>query len=336
MADWKTGRVCSWQSLSPILGIFRVMPEENTRFPEYQAGQYIALRRESCKLTRRVMGPDGRPRFVPDVDEEGRQRMGPVAHSYSISSAPWETGEMGWLEFYVVLEVTEAQYPGRLTESLFSIDPPRDDKVSYVNRIAGDFTLQKRGGGARNVVMVGTGTGLAPFAAMVKQLHREAEGGRTDGTRYTLLHANRTSAELAFHERILEIERAQKLDFVYLASVSRPAPPDLENDRLGRGRANNILRLLYEQPTREEEELKQARQSGGDVALAAAAVERAMKPALPRHLSRATLRERLDPAATVILTCGNPSSMADIRVVAETVGARFEKEDWKLASPGKA
>jgi ferredoxin-NADP reductase len=168
---------------------------------------------------------------------------------------------------------------------------------------------------------------------MLKQLGHEAGKGRGDGVRYTLLHANRTYEELAFHQQLLEIERAQALDFVYVPSVSRPTPRDASDQGMGRGRANNLLRLLYGLPTREEEELKLAQASGGDVALAMAAVERAVRPVLPPRLDAGQLRERVQPAETVIMTCGNPSSMADIRVVAEAVGARYEKEDWKLAMP---
>jgi ferredoxin-NADP reductase len=335
MAEWKAGRVSTWTALSPALAIFRLMPEAGASFPSYAAGQYIALRRNSCKLTRRVKDADGRTHFVPDLDADGVQRVGPVAHSYSISSAPCETEEHGWLEFYVVLEVTEEQFPGRLTESLFRVDPPRDDQVDYMDRIAGDFTLEKRRGPARNVVMVGTGTGLAPFAGMLKQLDHEAARGRGDGVRYTLLHANRTTAELAYHQRLQEIERSGHLDFVYLASVSRPSPADAQDPRLGRGRANNVLRRLFDLPTREEEDLKLAQQGGGDVALAQAALDRSVRPELPSHVTAATLSARLAPAETLVLTCGNPSSMADIRTVAESVGARFEKEDWKLVLPAK-
>lgn len=336
MADWKKGIVVSWNALAPTLAVFRLMPEPGSPFPDYKAGQYIALRREDCKLTKRVMGADGRPHYLPDLDANGQHRCGPVAHSYSISSAPWETKEMGWLEFYVVLEITEEQFPGRLTESLFRIDPPRDEMVGYVNRIAGDFTLDKRAAGARSVLMVGTGTGLAPFAGMLKQLHNQARLGQADSVRYTLLHANRTFGELAYHQELQEIESSGKLDFVYIPSVSRPGPRDLQDERLGQGRANNLLRLLYGMPMKEEEELKLAVASEGDVALAQAAVDRAVRPALPRGVSPAALPERLEPSQTVIMTCGNPSSMADIRTVADAVGARYEKEDWKLVLPAKA
>ena len=38
---------------------------------------------------------------------------------------------------------------------------------------------------------------------------------------------------------------------------------------------------------------------------------------------------------TALLTCGNPSSMEDIKRVADRAGFRFEKEDWKLVLPSK-
>jgi len=323
MAERKVGTVAHWQSLSPILSIFRLMPEEGSPFPEYKAGQYIALRREDCRLTKRVMGEDGKPHYVPDLDEARNRKVGPVAHSYSISSAPFETAHDRYLEFYVVMEEAECGEPGRLTESLFRIQAGEDDKVGYVNRIVGDFTLDKRAAGARSVVLVGTGTGLAPFAAMVKQLDFEAAEGRRDDVRYTVFHANRSRAELAYHEELLAIEAAGRFDFVYVPSVSRPTAEDRDDPRLGAGRGNNVLRHVFDMPLKEEE--------AGEAALA-----KAVKPTLPRHLSRAGLQARCAPAETVILTCGNPSSMADIKHIADTNRIRYEKEDWKLVLPAKA
>jgi len=334
MAERRVGTVAGWQPLSPILALFRLMPEEGHPFPDYRPGQYIALRREDCWLTRRQVDAQGRARFTPDLDARGQQKRGAVTHSYSISSAPCETRAEGWLEFYVVLEKGDAEYPGRLTESLFRIRPGHDEQVGYVDHIAGDFTLEKRAAGFDHVLMVGTGTGLAPFASMLKQLDHEAREGHRSPARYTLLHANRVYQELAYHQALCEIEDGGRLDFVYVPSVSRPVPGDW-GAQLGVGRANNVLRHMFGLPSREEEELRLAEQSGGDVTLHRAAVARAVKAALPGHLTREVLLERLPPAKTVILTCGNPSSMADIRVVAEALGIRFEKEDWKAVAPAR-
>jgi ferredoxin-NADP reductase len=307
MAERKVGTVVHWQYLSPILSIFRLMPEEGTPFPEYKAGQYIALRREDCRLTRRVVGEDGKPHYVPDLDEARNRKYGPVTHSYSISSAPFETVRGGYLEFYVVLEKGECDEPGRLTESLFRIHPGEDDKVGYVNRIVGDFTLDKRTAGARSVVFVGTGTGLAPFAGMVKQVDHEAAQGRRTDVRYTIFHANRSRPELAYHEELQAIEAAGRIDFVYVPSVSRPTEEDRQDPRLGTGRASNVLRHVFGMPLKEEKDVR---------------------PTLPGHVSVAGLQARCPAAETVILTCGNPLAMADIKHIADTNHIRYEKEDW--------
>jgi ferredoxin-NADP reductase len=334
MATKRTGRAATFERLTPTLATFRLRPEDGFPFPDYKAGQYMALSRDDCKLTRRVLGEGGKAHYEPDLDESGEPRRGTVTHSYSIASAPWETRELGHLEFYIVLEVGEQQYPGRLTESFFRVDPPNDDRIGYVDRIAGDFTLDRRAAGARNVVMVGTGTGLAPFVAMAKELDHEARSGRTDGVRYTLFHANRTADELAYHRELLAIEDAARFDFVYVASVSRPAGG--ADPRVGTGRGNNVLRHVLGMPSREQDDLSAAEAAGGDVAAARKALERAAPAVLPARVDRSALRDRLDPATTVILTCGNPSSMSDIKHVADANGIRFEKEDWKLVLPARA
>jgi ferredoxin-NADP reductase len=327
MVDRRTGTIRDWRQLASLLALFRLFPDKGRRFPSYSAGQYIALRLEDCRLTRRVVDSQGRVRYVPDLDAQGRQRRGPVTHSYSISSAPFETERDGYLEFYVVLEMSENEALGRLTEALFAINPREGAPLEYVDHIAGDFVLAKRAAGFESVLLVGTGTGLAPFAAMVKQIDHEASRGRPSPFRVTLLHANRTTGELAYHDELLAIAAARRFDFVYLPSVSRPSPADRA---LGAGRANNLMRLLYDMPTKEQEDL--AASEGADANAQKAlsgALASAVAPRLPEGVSRDDLVRRLDPARTVVLTCGNPSAMADIKRVADALGMRFEKEDWK-------
>ena len=328
MAELKLGRIVGWQILSPILAIFRLIPDDGGRFPDYLPGQYIALRRENCKLTKKVAGPDGQPVYAQDLVESGGPKLGPITHSYSIASAPFESRESGHLEFYIVLELDRQGTPGRLTGSVFEIDPPADDRLFYVNRITGSFTLNKRADGLTSVLLVGTGTGLAPFISMIKQLHFNAGQGSVDGVQYTLLHTNRTYEELAYHEELIAIEAAQRFDFTYVASVSRPTARDFDDPRMGRGRANNLLRHMFEMPLKEEDELQAVLARGEDASRAKAALEKTVKPALPKHISRADLEKRLHPQRTVILTCGNPPGMEDTKYVADTHHIRFEKEDW--------
>jgi ferredoxin-NADP reductase len=329
MAERKVGSVVYWQDFSPVLALFRLMPQDGSPFPDYKTGQYIALRREDCKLTKKVGMQDGHPIYGPDLDENGNPKIGPVTHSYSISSAPFETKKDGFLEFYVILERDEEGHPGRLTESIFRMKPQVDDKLTYVDRITGDFTLDKRAANFRNVILVGTGTGLAPFAAMIKQLHHDAMEGQSDSRKYTLFHTNRITQELGYHQELQEIEKAQKIDFAYVASVSRPTPGDYENKQLGKARATNLLRFVFGMPLKEEEDLQRAEQGSAGVARLKTALERTVKPVLPEQFPLAELRKRFEPAEeTVILTCGNPWTMEDVKYVADQNKIHFEKEDW--------
>jgi len=328
MAEKKIGTVTSWRNSADILAIFRLMPESGSKFPKYKAGQYMALQRSDCRLTKKVVGAGGKAEYVTILDEKGNPKRGPVTHSYSIASAPFETEQKGHLEFYVILEIDEKGVKGRLTESMFRMSPGGDNKMVYYEKIAGDFTLDKRAAGFKNVILVGTGTGLAPFISMVRQIDFEAGLGKGDSVRYTLLHTNRTYEELDYYRDLLAIEAAQRFDFVYVPSVSRPAQRDWDDPKLGRGRANNMLRYLLEMPLKEEQDLQEISAKGEDVAKAKAALAKTVKPALPKHLSREALRKRMEPADTVVITCGNPWSMEDIKFAAESRGMRFEKEDW--------
>ncbi len=328
MAEKRIGTLVYRENLSSVLSIFRVTPERGHRFPEYQAGTYIALRRENCMLTKKVTGPKGQVSYVPDMDNQGTPKRGPVTHSYSIASAPFETVQNRCLEFYIILEKSGNETPGRLTESLFRMEPGGDNQLTYVDRIVGDFTLEKRAAGFRSVLMVGTGTGLAPFASMVKQLAFDASRQRTNGAKYTLIHANRTFGELGYHRQLSSIESSQLFDFVYVPSVSRPTMRDLSDPKSGKGRANNLLRSIFEMPPKEEENLLGANTAGEGMAHAKEALRRAVSPVLPRHITRRELQARLNPSETVILTCGNPVSMADIKRIAVVNGIHFEKEDW--------
>jgi ferredoxin-NADP reductase len=329
MAGRKIGTVTYKKNLSPILTIFRITPEDDSVFPSSKAGQYIALRRDDCKLTKKTgVGENGVPIYVSDLDNTSQQKTGAVTHSYSIASAPWEQEEYGYLEFYVVLEVISDKKFGRLSSVFMNLNPDLNNKVTYFDRITGSFTLDQRTVGFKNVLMIGTGTGLAPFIAMAKQLHHEASNGRGDGRKYTILHANRTYEELAYHQNLIDIERSEKFDFTYLPTVSRPTKRDLDANEVGVGRANNVLRHIFGLPMKEEEVLSAAKNGKGDLVRAEAGIKRTPKPELPKRMSVSELQERFDPTKTVILTCGNPWSMADIEETAQRTKIKYEMEEW--------
>ena len=306
MVEMKHGRIAEWKSLSSSLAIFRLVANNGGRVPPFEAGQYIALRRDDCLLTKKVK--DGSEvRYVPDLDADGKQKRGPVTHSYSIASAPFETAEGKYLEFYMVLERDGHAELGRFTESLFRMERKGSDRLDYLERVVGNFTLARRAAGFAHVLMVASGTGLAPFVSMVKQLHFEAQRNGAPRKRYTLLHANRTYEELAYHRELIAIETSNAFDFVYVPSVSRPTARDRGDSRLGVGRANNVLRQVFGIPPREAQ---------------------AVPPELPRDRPLAMMQERIDPSHTVVLACGNPDGMEDIAWIAARKEMRFEKEDW--------
>ena len=74
MPEHRVGTVIYKRDLSPILTIFRMNPEDGKAFPPSKAGQYIALGRDDCPVTKKTgVGPDGRPARVRPADERGRR-----------------------------------------------------------------------------------------------------------------------------------------------------------------------------------------------------------------------------------------------------------------------
>src|SRR5262249_35544267 len=139
MAEKKVGTVNYWRYFFDIMGGFCLFPGGVSKFPRYKASQDIALQRNDCRLTKKVVSDGKKVEYPTVLDAQGVPKRGAVTHSYSISSAPFETEEKGYLEFYVILEIDEKGVKGRLTESMFRMSPEADNKMVYYEKIAGDF-----------------------------------------------------------------------------------------------------------------------------------------------------------------------------------------------------
>jgi ferredoxin-NADP reductase len=176
--------------------------------------------------------------------------------------------------------------------------------------------------------MVGTGSGLAPFASMMKQLDYEASRGKTTDVRYTLIHGNRGYQELGYHDELVAIEASGRFDFLYVPTISRPSKDGHDHLTVGKGRANNVLRYIVDMPCKEEEDLQRERAGSTDTSHAEALLHRLVHPVLPHHIARDSVRERIQPGNTIIITCGNPEGMADIKHIAEVQGIHFDMEEW--------
>src|SRR5262245_36722442 len=93
MAGKRVGTITCWRKSSPNIGIFRMIPESGHNIPFYKAGQYMALQRNDCRLTKKVVRDDKKIEYVTilcarDDPKGGRSRIAtslPPRHRHSRS-----------------------------------------------------------------------------------------------------------------------------------------------------------------------------------------------------------------------------------------------------------
>jgi ferredoxin--NADP+ reductase len=176
------------------LVILRVAPV-GWKLPEFKAGQFV------------VLGlPAGAPRVpLSDPEPPPAEPSKLIRRAYSIASSPLADGE---LEFYVTLVRS-----GELTPRLFALQP--GDRVWLSNKPVGVFTLRDIPPD-RHVVMVATGTGLAPYMSMLRT-HLAAPGER----RFAAIVGARHSWDIAYSAELSTMQRLSTR-FTWLPTVSRP------------------------------------------------------------------------------------------------------------------
>ena len=180
--------------LAPGLGIFRVAPVAWT-LPEFKPGQFAVL---------------GLPGWAPRCPEAEREPDPPEAQkiirrAYSISSASLE---QEYLEFYICLVRS-----GALTPRLFALKI--GDPVWLSPKVTGMFTLAQVPAD-QNLVLIATGTGLAPYMSMLRT-HLEANVSR----RFAVLHGAYHSWDLGYRTELFTMQRLCR-NFAYLPIISDP------------------------------------------------------------------------------------------------------------------
>jgi ferredoxin--NADP+ reductase len=200
--------------VAPGLIILRVAPED-WALPAFTAGQFA------------VLGlPGSAPRYsVSDPEEPAAEPDRLIRRSYSIASSSLAGS---YLEFYITLVRS-----GELTPRLFALGI--GDRVWLGPKITGTFTLDRIPAGV-HLVLVATGTGLAPYMSMLRSglldgslrgggllAASPSDGGAQAGSRRrvaVLLGARHSwdlgyQAELATHARL-------SANFSLLVTLSRP------------------------------------------------------------------------------------------------------------------
>lgn len=174
--------------------VIHVVPEGWT-LPGFEAGQYATLGLPGTAA--RWAGADPEP----PLKRPGKL----IKRAYSIVSSPMESDH---LEFYLVLIQS-----GSLTPRLFALQP--GDRLWLSPKIIGTFVLSRAPANA-NLVFLATGTGIAPFASMLRTIL-----GPNAERKIALLHGVRVSQDLGYRGEMLALEKEHS-NFTYLPVVSRP------------------------------------------------------------------------------------------------------------------
>ncbi len=180
--------------ISPWLIVLRVVPD-GWQLPDFAPGQFA------------VLGlPGSAPRGAMSEPEEPPSDPGKVIRrAYSIASSSL-TRE--YIEFYIALVTS-----GALTPRLFALNI--GDRLWLSPRITGMFTLDQVPE-EQNVVLIATGTGLAPYMSMLTT-HLVCGGTR----RFAVLHGARHSWDLGYRSELLTLQHLCK-NLLYSPVISRP------------------------------------------------------------------------------------------------------------------
>ncbi len=178
--------------VTPELVKLRVIPQ-GWELPDFKPGQYG------------VLGlPGSTPRYPSaDVEENTPDPDKIIMRAYSVASS---SVAKEYIEFYIGLVRA-----GSLTPRLLSLK--RGDKVWMGSKFKGMFTLSEVPS-EFNVVLIATGTGVAPYISMIRT--ELAEGVRH---RFAVIHGAYHSDDLGYNDELSTLAAANN-NFTYLPVLS--------------------------------------------------------------------------------------------------------------------
>jgi ferredoxin--NADP+ reductase len=179
-------------AITEDLLVFRVKPD--FEIPDFLPGQYVALGLPGCAPKRSGAPVDSKPQSSDKL----------IKRAYSVGSSP---DDKDAVEFFVAVVAD-----GILTTRLALLK--EGDRLFCAKKFTGHFTLQNVPDD-KNLVLVATGTGLAPFISMMR-----TSSTWTEGRSITVLHGVRYGSDLAYQDELKKFA-VEGRPLRYLPVVSR-------------------------------------------------------------------------------------------------------------------
>ena len=179
--------------VSPIMKVFRISPD-GWELPEFIPGQFVAL-----------FLPPSAGRCEEATEEPYKtapDKM--IKRAYSIASS---SKAKEFLEFYVTIV-----HSGSLTPRLFNLKI--GDRVGVGKRFVGMFTL-KEIPEEKNIVLIATGTGVAPYMSMLRTDALQRKG------KLAVIHGASNSWDLGYSSELNLLETISP-DFIYIPTITFP------------------------------------------------------------------------------------------------------------------
>ncbi len=214
MATKLNATVLQRVNITPELMILRVA-SDGWELPEFEPGQFGVLGLPGSHPRHELSDPEDPPAPPEKL----------IRRAYSVASSSLERQ---YVEFYITLVRS-----GALTPRLWTLETGH--KLWLGPKFSGMFTIDQVPED-QNVVLVATGTGLAPYMSMIRSellLHRDRRIG--------VIHGARHSWDLGYRSELSTFARMLP-NFVYLPVISEP-----EAEPVPWGGLTGFINHLWEQ-----------------------------------------------------------------------------------------
>ncbi|MCG8310174.1 MAG: ferredoxin--NADP reductase [Cytophagales bacterium] len=205
--------------VSPTMKIIRVKPD-SWELPDFTAGQFISLGL-----------PASAQRVADSEPEEKQYKEGKIIRRmYSIASSSVLTE---FVEFYITIVRS-----GALTPRIFNLKV--GDRVELGKKTSGMFTLDEVPGG-NNIVLVATGTGVAPYISMLR-----SNALQKSNDKLAVIHGAANSWDLGYSSELTLIESMSD-KFKYIPTILLP-----ENEPAGWHGETRLVEEIWKNGVMEE------------------------------------------------------------------------------------